>query len=112
MEVEGQDRPISVGVDRDGDDAPDVVPVSPGETVTEVDAVISDVAVTEDAPGEVRLDGNPEPGNQGESEGTVDADSLVSVAVYVEDVEELTRFETVVEKTAPGGRSRRPFGEV
>jgi hypothetical protein len=97
VEIEGQDRPINIGIDQDNDNIPDQVTIGSQQSIETFDMVVDDIELTEDAPGAVMFDGDPSAGYQASDQVAVGQDDVVAVALYAEDVENLIRFEAVVE---------------
>ena len=97
VELEGEDAPISIGFDNDDDNIPDQVTIASQEKVETYDLVVEDVEFTEDAPGVVMFDGNPDPGNQETLEASFGTNEVVTIALYADQVEDLTRFEAILE---------------
>ena len=97
VEVEANDGPLSIAVDEDEDDVPDRISVDPGASLTGYNVVIEDIELKDEAPGTVLFDGNPEPENQEVGEIRAHEDDTVKVALYGSGVQDLTRFEAVVE---------------
>ena len=88
---------MNVGVDQNNDGRPDAVKVVARQTVENQNVVVSDVPVKGEASGGIVLDADPSPGDQRKTEGTTGSDSLASVALYAENVQELTRFVASVQ---------------
>jgi len=97
VEIEGEDRPINIGIDRNHDNIPDQVTIRPQEAFETFDMVVEDIELTDDAPGAIMFDGDPTAGYQPSSEVAADENDVVTVALYAQDVENLTRVDAVIE---------------
>ncbi|OGG43598.1 MAG: hypothetical protein A3F84_24060 [Candidatus Handelsmanbacteria bacterium RIFCSPLOWO2_12_FULL_64_10] len=102
-EAPGRDQPVSVSLDQDNNGRPDPVVVTPGQSSPPVVIPVQDVPLKkEEAPGRVMLDGNPNPGNQNPggqslSSASFSPDSTVSIALYVDGVQELKGYSATVQ---------------
>jgi hypothetical protein len=97
VEVAGQDAPISIGIDQNSDGRPDEISVAARDTIDAYDVVVEDIVVTEDASGTVSFDGDSSPGDQDQDTASFGEDDRVTIALYADGVEDLTRFESIIE---------------